>query len=129
MEIHKLDVTTGENYTDFVRAYATLLDKQLAAYEQLAQDPNELGIVAQQLPALISCVNTAGYLRGQDGMFLNFRPRTENQKEFYSYEDGFEKRLRSLIEIVLNSDKKEYYLSRLESYYVTVRSNKPGTIL
>ena len=115
-------IESGEAYTEFVRAFATLLDQQLTLLEGYMNGKEGAHNLIQQMPALISLVNTIGYLRGQDGMFLDIRPSTENQKEFYEYEDLFEKRLSTLIDFILNSDEKEYYRERLESYFVKART-------
>lgn len=80
------------------------------------------------MPAIISLVNTVGYLRGQDGMFLDIRPRTENQNEFYGYEDLFEKRLNKLIDILMDSDEKDFYQERLESYLIKSRTKQKSTV-
>lgn len=115
-------IESGEAYTEFVRAFSTLLDQQLTLLEGYMNGKEGAHTLIQQMPALISLVNTVGYLRGQDGMFLDIRPSTENQKEFYEYEDLFEKRLSTLIDFILNSDEKEYYRERLESYFVKART-------
>ncbi|MBT4153981.1 MAG: hypothetical protein HOE53_05035 [Candidatus Magasanikbacteria bacterium] len=123
MQIEKQSLTTAQEYTDFVRAYATLLDEQLAIWEERAKNKESLHEVAHAMPALISLVNTVGHLRGQDGMFLHIRPQTDSQKEFYGYEDLFEKRLNHLIEIVQSSEEKEFYIERLKQYFVSARSS------
>lgn len=123
MEINKKMIESAEGYTEFVRAFATLLDQQLTLLEGYMNRKEGAHNLIQQMPALISLVNTVGYLRGQDGMFLDIRPSTENQKEFYEYEDLFEKRLSTLIDFVLSSEEKEYYQERLESYFVKARTN------
>ena len=122
MEINKKIIESPEVYTEFVRAFATLLDQQLTLVEGYMNGKEGAHNLVQQMPAIISLVNTIGYLRGQDGMFLDIRPSTENQKEFYEYEDLFEKRLGVLIDFVLSSDEKEYYRERLESYFVKART-------
>ncbi len=122
MERNKKVIDSAEKYTEFVRAFATLLDKQLTIVEGYVNRKDGAHNLIQQMPAIISLVNTVGYLRGQDGMFLDIRPRTENQKEFYEYEDLFEKRLGILIDFLLNSEEKEYYQERLESYFVKSRT-------
>ena len=122
MERNNKIIESSEAYTEFVRAFATLLDQQLTIAEGYASSKEGVHDLIQQMPALISLVNTVGYLRGQDGMFLDVRPRTENQKEFYEYEDLFEKRLGVLIDFVLSSDEKEYFRERLESYFVKART-------
>jgi hypothetical protein len=80
------------------------------------------------MPALISLVNTVGYLRGRDGVFLNIRPQTEDQAEFYKYEDQFEKRLDKLIDVIMDSDEKDFYKERLESYLVKSRTKQKPTV-
>ncbi len=127
MEINKQEITTAEEYVDFVRKFATLLDKQMRRYEDDLTDQNLINL-SRQMPALISAVNTMGYLRGQDGMFLDFRPMTNNQHEFYALEDGFESRLSALVDHVMNSSQKDFYLERLDSYYVKVRSKQKPTV-
>lgn len=122
MEINKKVIESAEGYTEFVRAFATLLDQQLTLLEGYMNGKEGAHNLIQQMPAIISLVNTVGYLRGQDGMFLDIRPSTDNQKEFYEYEDLFEKRLGTLIDFLLQSDEKEYYRERLESYFVKART-------
>lgn len=122
MERNNKIIESSEAYTEFVRAFATLLDQQLTLLEGYTKNKEGAHDLIQQMPAIISLVNTVGYLRGQDGMFLDIRPRTENQKEFYEYEDLFEKRLGVLIDFLLNSEEKAYYQERLESYFVKART-------
>lgn len=119
----KNEITTPGKYVDFVQKFVTLLDKQLAYFEENLKEDN-LHNIASSMPALISLVNTVGYLREQDGMFLDIRPRTDNQKDFYEYEYAFEMRLNKLIETVLDSKEKDYYISRLTSYMVESRTKQ-----
>ena len=122
MDINQKHIKTAEEYINFVREFVTLLDRQISVWEERARNKEELHELACQMPAIISLVNTVGYLRGQDGMFLDIRPRTENQKELYKYEDLFEKRLKKLIDILISSDEKQYYQNRLDSYFVKSRT-------
>lgn len=123
MEKNIKKIESAEEYTEFVRAFATLLDQQLTLVEGYMDRKDGVRDLIHQMPALISLVNTIGYLRGQDGMFLDVRPSApENQKEFYGYEDMFEKRLDTVIDFLLHSDEKEYYRERLESYFVKART-------
>lgn len=116
----------SQDYEKHFDDFVSLVDKQLAIYESASAD---LGNLARTLPALISLVNTIGYLRGQDGMFLDFRPRTDNQKHFYATEHEYEKRLNSLISKVLESKHADYYKKRLHSYFCQVRTLEKGTVL
>lgn len=128
MDIQKQQLSTAEEYTKFVREFATLLDEQLSVWEDRAKNKENLHELARQMPAIISLVNTVGYLRGQDGMFLDIRPRTENQSEFYGYEDLFEKRLDQLIDILIDSDETDFYKERLESYLIKSRTKQKPTV-
>lgn len=122
MEITKNKITTADEYIDFVRKFTTLLDEQMTHHEKENLDDNELLNLATGLPALISLVNTVGYLRGQDGIFLDIRPRTDSQHELYALEDGFENRLKKLIDSIMKSNQKDFYLDRLNTYFIKARS-------
>ncbi|MDX1535577.1 MAG: hypothetical protein R3346_02355 [Candidatus Spechtbacterales bacterium] len=128
MDIKRKELSTAHEYTSFVREFVTLLDKQLAVWEDRVKNKESLHDLARQMPAIISLVNTVGYLRGQDGVFLDIRPHTENQSEFYKYEDLFESRLVKLIDVLMDSKEKDYYMERLESYLVKSRSRQKPTI-
>lgn len=128
MDIQKQQLSTADEYTKFVREFVTLLDEQFSIWEDRAKNNEELHDLARQMPAIISLVNTVGYLRGQDGVFLDIRPQTENQTEFYKYEDQFEKRLDKLIDILMDSDEKDFYKERLESYLVKSRTKQKPTV-
>jgi len=128
MDIQKRQLSTPEEYTNFVMGFVTLVDEQLSVWENRAKNKENLHDLARQMPAIISLVNTVGYLRGQDGMFLDIRPRTENQSEFYKYEDLFEKRLNKLIDILMDSEEKDYYKERLESYLIKSRTKQKPTV-
>ncbi len=129
MKIKKVVLNTSDAYTSFVRAFATLLDAELTKWEELAKDKSNYYRLAHIMPALISLVNTAGYLRGQDNMFLDYRPHTDAQKEFYAYENNFEKRLYKLIDLLMASDSKAIYIERLEEYFIEVRADKHRMLL
>lgn len=129
MNIKQKQLSTAEEYTNFVREFVTLLDQQLKVWEECAKNKEDLHYLARQMPAIISLVNTVGYLRGQDNVFLDIRPRTENQNEFYEYGDLFENRLYDLIDILMSSDEKQYYLERIESYFVQSRTKQKPTII
>lgn len=128
MDINKKHVENAEEYANLVRAFVTLLDKQFTIWEECAKDSKDLHELARRMPALISLVNTIGYLRGQDGVFLDVRPGTENQEEFYGYEDAFEKRLQQLIDMLIDSDERKFYRLRLDSYFVKFRTGQKATI-
>lgn len=122
MNINFKELNSGEEYTDFVRAFTTLLDKQFAICEWRLKEKGGLHDVAYQMPALISMVNTLGYLRGESNMFLDFRPHTDNQDEFYTYEKLFGARLQKLIDLLLASQEKQFYHDQLERYFIQFRT-------
>jgi meiotically up-regulated gene 157 (Mug157) protein len=121
MEIIRTEFRDGEEYAEFVRKFATMLDKEFESLEKYSEDPKQHNKLAERMPALISLVNTVGFLRGQDNVFLGTRPRVDNQEELYGYEDYFEKKLQRLIDILMSSDAKEFYLRRLAQYFVEAR--------
>lgn len=88
--------------------------------------------VIHRMPALISLVNCVGYLRGQDGFFLDDRPKpaSDIQRHLYRMEDEAEKQLNELIELILAADGvKERYKERLTNYFVRSRSGEKPTTL
>lgn len=117
-----------KEYIDLFNNFKTIIDKQLEYFETNTENNHEL---ANKLPALISLINTIEYLRGQEGMFLNFRPHTSNQAEFYKIENEFEKRLEKLITRILNSEEAEFYKTKIHTYFCEVRTktNTPITTL
>jgi hypothetical protein len=123
-DIRKEEIKTGEEYTKFVREFVTLLDRELSVLEERVEKKEDIRNIARRMPAIISLVNTVGYLRGQDNVFLKIRPSTENQREFYNYENLFEDRLNKIIEFLLDSEEKDFYIEILESYLVKVRSGQ-----
>ncbi len=128
MDIQQKQLSTAEEYINFVREFVTLLDKQLAIFEDFSKNEEKLHELAHVMPAIISLVNTVGYLRGQDGLFIEIRPYTKNQGEFNKYEALFESRLNKLIDVLMGSDEKDYYMERLESYLVKFRTKQKPTI-
>jgi len=114
-----------KEYIDLFNNFKNLVDKQLEYFETDTENNHNL---ANSLPALISLINTIGYLRGQDEMFLNFRPRTYKQTYFYQVENEFEKRLEKLITRVLNSKEAEFYKTRLHIYFCDARTRSNNTI-
>ncbi len=114
--------SSGEEYVAFVEKYCSLLNEQLLIYEERVKNPSRISSVVNQLPPLIALVETVGYLRGQDGLFLYLRPSTNEQKRFYSLEAEFEARLQKLIQTVLRSDFKDDYLQQLQAHFEYART-------
>ncbi len=128
MDIQKKQLFTAEEYTKLVRNFVTLVDEQLKIWEEDTRDKEYLHHLAGRMPVIISLVNTVGYLRGQDCVFVDIRPSTENQNEFYKYEHLLESRLKKLIDMLMDSDEKEYYIEMLEGYLVKSRTKQKPTV-
>lgn len=122
------EIKTPEEYLDFAQKLAYLTDLELS---QAEQSVNQGYDVSQRLPALISMVNTVGYLRGQDGMFGHLEPKLnlEDKKPLFQNEKEFENRLSVMIDKVMFSKYADDYRRALENYYVRVRTNTPPSDL
>ncbi len=119
-------IKTAEEYINLVKRYSWLVDSELEKVEKTIAK-NVKAVEIQSLPKLISLVNVIGYLRGQDGAFLEARPDNvaNFQKELYANEDAFEHRLDKIIGIIsTDPDHAEKYRSILEQYYVRARTKK-----
>ena len=118
-----VNLKTAEEYKDLVSKYSWLVDSELLKIETVIKEhPDQANIEA--LPKLISLVNVVGYLRGQDGAFLDIRPDevTEYQRELYDNEDAFESRLREIIKAVCVDPKNiERYKAVLDRYFIKAR--------
>lgn len=103
-----------------VSMFSYCVDMQLRIIEDRFAK-NDLDV--SSMPALISLVNSIGYLRGQDGMFTTFRPLdSEMQRNLYKNEDQFETRLQKLIDAIRDSQYADAYQNRLHEYFIKARS-------
>ncbi len=109
-------LTTEEEYRLFVEQFTYLANEEFKQAERAAQ-ANDDALVRQMLPKLVSIANTVGYLRGQDGAFIESRPHTSFQNELYENEDAFTARLEKLVKYILQTRSKDAYLSELVRYY------------
>ncbi len=109
-----------KTYISLFENFTSLVNQQFTQFED---ENKEIHEIAKGLPALISLVNTIGYLRGQDGVFLNFRPQTDQQTRFYKVEDEYEARLEKIIQKVMNSTEKAFYEQNLHSYFCQTRTS------
>lgn len=118
---------TVEAYMLMAKQFAWLVDAELTKLERDAQ-AGDLHTVTHRLPALISTINTVGYLRGQDGLFLDFRPGDlagDCQRQLYAAEDAVEGRLWRLIDLVWKDENSQKeYLAKLQTYYIHARTPK-----
>ncbi len=117
---------TADEYKNLVSTYSWLVDSELAKIEKISKEHPE-AMPVESLPKLISLVNVVGYLRGQDGAFIDVRPDgvADFQNELYENEDSFEKRLHEIIESVcLNEQSQQKYRFLLEQYYIKARLPK-----
>lgn len=117
---------TSDQYLAFASEFASLVKMALAKAEgDIAQDAHA---VAKTMPALISLVNSVGYLRGQDSILVDFTPEGTDRKPLYAAEDECENRLNKLISTLLQSDEAAYYRQKLENYLVKSRSGEKMTL-
>ena len=117
------DIKTAEEYIDLVGKYLWLVDSELQKLEaNVKEHPEQINM--ESLPKLISMINVIGYLRGQDGAFLDSRPEGvgEYQTELYKNEDAFENRLNEIIKTICANPKNlESYKGTLERYFLKAR--------
>lgn len=119
MPISPKPINDAEEYKDLVEKFSFLVEKEFEKCEKM-KDGDILGVI-QNLPKLISLVNTIGYLRGQDGAFLEARPHTDFQPDLYKNEDVFEAKLYKLIDFISSPEAKARYRQRLEEYFLKAR--------
>src|SRR6185295_12970749 len=113
-------------YKNLVSRYSWLVDSELALIEKIVKKHPE-AMPVESLPKLISLVNVVGYLRGQDGAFIDIRPDgvANFQNELYENENSFERRLHQIIEIVCSNEQDlQKYRVLLEHYYIKARLSK-----
>lgn len=115
-------------YVDLVEKFSALVDQELCNLETNQRDGRYARDIALRMPAIISAVNVISYLRGQDGMFLNYRPQdlssTGLSSAFYGNEDAFEHRLQGLIDYLGTTEENAFYRETLERYYITARTSR-----
>jgi len=130
MELPNHPIKNENEWKQFVEQFVTLLDTEMTRWEEKAKDQTYITELIHAMPALISLVNTVGYLRGQDGMFDHLGPeiRHATTQKNYEYEDELESRLNKLIDIILQSKEKDYYTQRLDSYFTKVRTKQKPTV-
>ena len=116
---------TAEEYMRMVEQFSWLVDRELKDAEKEISDSPRPWQGAGMLPKLISLVNVIGYMRGQDGVFLDSRPfevSTQFQSDLYKNEDSFEGRLNNLIVKVCETSEGVSELKRrIEEYYILHR--------
>ena len=107
-------------YREFVERYYHLVDGELKICESI-QEQNNHHELALLLPKLISIVNVADYLRGQDNRFTDLRPHVSFQPELYKKEHEYENRLNVLIAFVKSTDSSKLLSDSVEEYYLRYR--------
>lgn len=101
-------INNEDEYQNFVEQVYFLADQELKKAEEIKIKDNHHDL-ALVLPKLVSIVNIIGYLRGQDNIFVDFRPHVSFQQELYLMEEEFEKRLSQLIDYIKTTDSKDLY--------------------
>lgn len=124
-------VRAAAEYLTFAQAFFALVERECAKAKADIQTQGVESVI-HRMPALISLVNSVGYLRGQDGMFRDEHPRSvsDTQNLLYKMEGRAEDQLNEIIQLLLASDAtKERYKERLMNYFVRSRSGeKPSSI-
>jgi len=120
---YKLPSNPNE-YLQCVQTLAGLADAEFVRAEQ-----SDMHNLLSRLPGLVSIVNVIGYLRGQDGFFIDVRPEglAESQRDLYALEDEFEKRLSALLTKVADSYNVAELHQRMDAYYVTARTPRASS--
>jgi len=125
MSLPSRAINNESEWRQFVEQFVTLLDKEMSTWEEKITDPTNITGLIHAMPALISLVNTVGYLRGQDGMFdMGPEISVAVAHDIINYENAFEERLNNFIDIILQSKEREYYEQRLDSYFTKVRTKQ-----
>jgi hypothetical protein len=126
--VQKLHLHLPQNtqeYIDIAEKLSALVDQELSRVESNRHEGRFHDVILR-LPAIISAVNTIGYLRGEDGMFLDFRPKDIQEKgvqgALYANEEAFEHRLQALIDYLSTTKEADFYRETLERYYITART-------
>jgi len=116
-------IQTAEDWKIFIEQYVSLIENEFAIWESRISEPTNIHDLAVAMPALITLVNTLGYLRGQDGVFsrLNMGIRLEMNNQLYEYENTFNKRLQKLIDVIMQSEEKNIYIQTLQNYFINSR--------
>ncbi len=114
---------TAEAYLAIVKGLTALTVLELNAFQD-AQRAGKKEAWVHKLPGLISLVNTIGYLRGQDGFFLDHRPAGlgEYSSTLYALEDKVENILSfNLEELCKDASTISVIRQRLLQYFVQAR--------
>jgi len=122
MPISPKQSNTEAEYKNLVERFSYLADQELKKCEASIAK-GDLHSAAIQMPSVISLVSTIGYFRGQDGVFLDFRPNVTNiQGDLYANEDAFEARLRKVMNTIKASSEAAFYKNQLETAFVKNRT-------
>lgn len=127
MSINPQPISEPQEYLTLVEQFSWLVDAEMTKYEGILE-AGDLNVVIENMPKLVSLVNTIGYLRGQDNAFED-RPHLESNKVLYEMEDAFEKRLNAMIDVIRSSDEKylTWYRNKMDQYYMRTRGTQVPT--
>lgn len=111
------------DYLPFTQSFYALVSQELDKAEDMVKRNDFNGLIGR-MPGIISLVNCMGYLRGQDGFFLDERPQEISvvQKDLYQMEDACEARLQKLVDAIGDSELQNAYIQKLTQYYLKART-------
>ncbi len=109
-------IENEETYKLLVESYYYLVDMELQKAESKMQN-DEHESLSFLLPRVMCAVNTIGYLRGQDNIFVDFRPPVNFQRDLYAIEDECEKRLSNLLNYIATTQSKQLFIEEKQKYF------------
>lgn len=118
-----LEITNQEDYLRLVKQYSGLVDYELTLVEGYMSEGRRPSDLANYIPKVVSLVNVVGYLRGQDGVFMNtLEVRSGIVSQLYENEDDFERRLSAVMEYVTSdAEAMKFCRAKLMEYYLLHR--------
>ena len=107
---------TSDEYYKLVEKLNNLINNEFD--KNLNSKDNIDEYFVDRIVYLISLVNTIAYLRGDNNFFIQNREiNSDDQEKFYKFENELNNKLREKIQIILESNLKEYYLKKIKTYY------------
>ncbi|MBP7774747.1 hypothetical protein KA078_03070 [Candidatus Woesebacteria bacterium] len=103
-------------YIFLVESYYYLVDMELKKAESRMQN-GEHESLSFLLPRVMCAVNTIGYLRGQDNIFVDFRPPVSFQRDLYAIEGECERRLSTLLNYIATTQSNQLFIEEKHKYF------------
>lgn len=116
--IAPIQIEDEAGYKFLVESYYYLVDMELKKAESRMQN-GEHESLSFLLPRVMCAVNTIGYLRGQDNVFIDFRPPVSFQRDLYAIEDECNKRLMALLDYIATTQSNQLFIEEKRKYFLT----------